>query len=171
LILPESSATGRIRCTAGLGGFGLDFFSQPDEAIGDCPGSRAVAEQAHVLSLNPTEMVNQSMLGLVADEHAMDLVDLAMKPLMASLLYSSGLRLIECLRLRVKDIDFGQNHLVVRDGKGQKDRVTLLPRSLIEALTSQIGGVRRGTSSHSAGPVADRRRLVLSSWIDPAGLA
>jgi integron integrase len=59
------------------------------------------------------------------------------------LLYGSGLRLMECLRLRIKDVDFGQNHLVIRDGKGQKDRVTLLPRSLIEALTSQVAGVRR----------------------------
>jgi integrase len=62
---------------------------------------------------------------------------------MASLLYGSGLRLMECLRLRVKDVDFGQNHLVVRDGKGQKDRVTLLPRSLIEPLTTQVARVRR----------------------------
>jgi integron integrase len=65
------------------------------------------------------------------------------KLLMASLLYGSGLRLMECLRLRVKDVDFGQNHLVVRDEKGQKDRVTLLPRSLVEPLKGQIAGVRR----------------------------
>ncbi len=64
------------------------------------------------------------------------------KHLMASLLYGSGLRLMECLRLRVKDIDFGQNHVVVRNGKGQRDRVTLLPRSLAEALSGQIAGVR-----------------------------
>src|SRR6202007_500590 len=44
--------------------------------------------------------------------------------LMASLLYGSGGRLMECLRLRIKDIDFGQRHIVVRDGKGPKDRVT-----------------------------------------------
>ena len=62
---------------------------------------------------------------------------------MASLLYGSGLRLMECLRLRIKDVDFGQNHLVVRDGKGQKDRVTLLPRSLVEPLKNPIAGVRR----------------------------
>ncbi len=43
--------------------------------------------------------------------------------LAAALLYGSGLRLMECLRLRVKDVDFGQNHILVRDGKGQKDRV------------------------------------------------
>jgi integron integrase len=61
--------------------------------------------------------------------------------LMASLLYGSGLRLMECLRLRVKDVDFGQNHLVVRDGKGQKDRVTLLPGSLVEPLKRQVARV------------------------------
>jgi integron integrase len=65
------------------------------------------------------------------------------KHLMACLLYGSGLRLMECLRLRIKDVDFGQNHILVRDGKGQKDRVTLLPRSLIEPLESQIALVRR----------------------------
>ena len=48
--------------------------------------------------------------------------------LMASLLYGAGLRLMECLRLRVKDIDFSYHQLVVRDGKGQKDRVTILLR-------------------------------------------
>jgi len=51
------------------------------------------------------------------------------KWLMVSLLYGSGLRLMECLRLRVKDIDFEYNQIVVRDGKGQKDRVTMLPTS------------------------------------------
>jgi integron integrase len=61
--------------------------------------------------------------------------------LMASLLYGSGLRLMECLRLRVKDVDFGQNHIVVRDGKGQKDRVTVLPGSLVDALRRQVGRV------------------------------
>jgi integron integrase len=65
------------------------------------------------------------------------------KHLMAGLLYGSGLRLMECLRLRVKDVDFGQHHLVVRDGKGQKDRVTLLPGSLVEPLVKQIDAVRR----------------------------
>ena len=49
------------------------------------------------------------------------------KWIMASLLYGSGLRLMECLRLRVKDLDFGYNQIVVRNGKGAKDRVTMLP--------------------------------------------
>jgi integrase len=47
--------------------------------------------------------------------------------LMARLLYGTGMRLMECVRLRVKDVDFGLNHIVVRDGKGFKDRVTVLP--------------------------------------------
>jgi integron integrase len=46
---------------------------------------------------------------------------------MANLLYGSGLRLMECIRLRVKDIDFSHHHIVIRDGKGDKDRVTMLP--------------------------------------------
>jgi integron integrase len=61
---------------------------------------------------------------------------------MASLLYGAGLRLMECVRLRVKDIDFGQNHILVRDGKGQKDRVTMLPVSRAGALRDQIERVR-----------------------------
>lgn len=48
--------------------------------------------------------------------------------IMANLLYGSGLRLMECLRLRVKDIDFGYHQITVREGKGMKDRVTMLPK-------------------------------------------
>ncbi len=62
--------------------------------------------------------------------------------LAASLLYGSGLRLMECLRLRIKDVDFDQARIIVRDGKGQKDRATLLPGSLIEPLRRQIEHVR-----------------------------
>jgi integron integrase len=62
--------------------------------------------------------------------------------LMASLLYGSGLRLMECLRLRVKDVDFGQNHILVRDGKGQKDRAVPLPTSLRQPIQAQLEHVR-----------------------------
>ena len=58
--------------------------------------------------------------------------------LIAGLLYGSGLRLSEALRLRVKDIDFEYQHIIVRDGKGEKDRTTLLPKSLIPYLKEQI---------------------------------
>lgn len=63
--------------------------------------------------------------------------------LMACLMYGAGLRVMECLRLRVKDIDFGMNQIVVRDGKGQKDRVTPLPVAVVPALREQIVEVRR----------------------------
>jgi integron integrase len=58
--------------------------------------------------------------------------------LAASLLYGAGLRQIEMLRLRVKDVDFGYGQLMVRDGKGQKDRRTMLPSSLERALRRQL---------------------------------
>ncbi len=58
--------------------------------------------------------------------------------LIGKLLYGSGLRLMECLRLRVKDIDFAQTLIIVRDGKGSKDRVTMLPQAVIPALQEQL---------------------------------
>jgi integron integrase len=62
--------------------------------------------------------------------------------LMAGLLYGSGLRLMECLRLRVKDVDFEQHQLVVRDGKGAKDRATMLPHSLAKPLRRHLERVK-----------------------------
>jgi integron integrase len=58
--------------------------------------------------------------------------------LMASLLYGSGLRLMECVRLRVKDVDLARLQITVREGKGNKDRVTMLPPSLTEHLRRQL---------------------------------
>ncbi|MCJ7433700.1 MAG: tyrosine-type recombinase/integrase [Anaerolineales bacterium] len=62
--------------------------------------------------------------------------------LMAQLLYGSGLRLMECVRLRIKDIDFEYKTVTVRDGKGEKDRVTPMPDSIIPHLQRQIERVR-----------------------------
>lgn len=62
--------------------------------------------------------------------------------LMASMLYGTGMRLMECVRLRVKDVDFARNEITVRDGKGGKDRHTVLPVSLVEPLMRQIDRVR-----------------------------
>jgi len=59
--------------------------------------------------------------------------------LVVQLLYGAGLRLMECLRLRVKDVDFGNHQIVVRDGKGMKDRVTILPESLEQKLKAHLG--------------------------------
>lgn len=63
--------------------------------------------------------------------------------LVASLLYGSGLRLIECLRLRIKDIDFEKNLIVVRYGKGDKDRITMLPESLKLMLKNHLSEVKK----------------------------
>jgi integron integrase len=62
--------------------------------------------------------------------------------IMASLLYGSGLRLMECVRLRVKDIDFQYKQIAVRDGKGGRDRRTILPQSLIEPLQRHLARVK-----------------------------
>ncbi len=62
--------------------------------------------------------------------------------LLASILYGSGLRLSECLNLRIKDVDFGLNEIIVRGGKGNNDRRTILPGPLIPQLNIQIEKVR-----------------------------
>lgn len=62
--------------------------------------------------------------------------------LMAMLLYGGGLRLMECCQLRVKDIDFSRDEIVVRAGKGDKDRHTMLPTSIKESLSGHIEAVR-----------------------------
>lgn len=62
--------------------------------------------------------------------------------LIASLLYGGGLRLMEAVRLRVKDIDFERTEITVREGKGAKDRVTMLPRSMIHSLQIHLKRVR-----------------------------
>lgn len=62
--------------------------------------------------------------------------------LIASLLYGTGMWLMECLRLRVTDVDFSRNEIVVRDGKGGKDRRTVLPRALHEPLLREIARAR-----------------------------
>lgn len=63
--------------------------------------------------------------------------------LMARLLYGTGMRLMECLRLRVKDVDFGKREILVRQGKGGKDRRTMLPGNLVEPLQMQLAEARR----------------------------
>jgi integron integrase len=83
--------------------------------------------------------------------------------LMALLLYGAGLRLLECCRLRVKDVDFATNQLVIRDGKGRKDRVTMLPGAAKAALAGHVEHARR---QHQA----DLRRG--AGWVElPGALA
>jgi integron integrase len=63
--------------------------------------------------------------------------------LMASLMYGGGLRLLECAELRVNDIHFDRDEIIVRDGKGGKDRVTMLPRMVKRALSTHLAAVKR----------------------------
>ncbi len=63
--------------------------------------------------------------------------------LLASLLYGAGLRVMESVRLRVKDIDFARGEIIVRDGKGEQDRITMLPQSIGKALEAHLNGVKR----------------------------
>jgi integron integrase len=101
--------------------------------------------------------------------------------LMASLLYGSGLRLKECMTLRVKDLDFGGSQIVVRDGKGQVDRVTIMPEALREPLEQQVevareqlrqdlergfGGARLPTALDRKMPEAGR--TLPWQWVFPA---
>lgn len=62
--------------------------------------------------------------------------------LMARLLYGTGMRLMECLRLRVKDVDLARREVVIREGKGGRDRVTVLPSTLVEPLADHLARVR-----------------------------
>ena len=78
--------------------------------------------------------------------------------LITALLYGTGMRLSECLSLRVQDIDFGANQVVVRDGKGGKDRVTMLPESLKGPLKDQL---RRAEIVHKRDLAAGWGRVVL----------
>jgi integron integrase len=102
--------------------------------------------------------------------------------LMAGLLYGSGMRLMECVRLRVKDLDFAYGQITVREGKGEKDRRTILPSALVEPLKTQLAKVRllhdedlaRGFGSVYL-PYALERKYPNASrewgwqWVFPAG--
>jgi integron integrase len=82
-------------------------------------------------------VLNRAEVGLVLER--MD----GVYGLMARLLYGTGMRLMECCRLRVKDIDFGLREILIRDGKGAKDRVTMLPETLVQPLQEFLTKRRR----------------------------
>jgi integron integrase len=71
--------------------------------------------------------------------------------LMSSLMYGAGLRLLECCRLRVKDVDFARHEITVHDGKGRKDRVTVLPARLVPALRGHLERARLQHLADAAG--------------------
>ena len=101
-----------------------DVLKQPFPELGDIEHAR---KSRRVPVVFARQEVTRVLAQLVGTPH-----------LMASLLYGSGLRLMECVRLRVKDIDFAYHQVIVRDGKGAQDRVTILPQSLEEALQRQL---------------------------------
>jgi integron integrase len=83
----------------------------------------------------PTVLTEAEVRRLLSQVHGV-------KWLMASLLYGSGLRQIECLSLRVKDVNFAYRQILVRDAKSGKDRVTMLPEGVIQPLQEHLGRVR-----------------------------
>lgn len=99
-------------------------LGQPLDDLGAVPRARRPRRLPVVLTRREVEAVLSRLPG---ETH-----------LVASLLYGSGLRLLEALRLRVKDVDFGARHLVVREGKGDKDRIALLPDAVADRLHDQI---------------------------------
>lgn len=98
------------------------------ESLGDVVRAKRPARLPVVLSKEEVRMI----LGLMSGTPR----------LMATLLYGSGLRLMECCQLRVKDVDFGQNQIVVRAGKGDKDRRTMLPSAIRDPLSQHLKAVR-----------------------------
>ena len=84
----------------------------------------------------PTVMTREETLKLIG-------VMRGTHQLMAKLIYGCGLRVMECIRLRVKDIDFAMNQIVVRDGKGKKDRITVLSDGAKQALKEHLVYVKR----------------------------
>jgi integron integrase len=97
---------------------------------------------------------------VLSHEEAMSIIAALAEPyrLIASLMYGSGLRVVECVRLRVKDLDISRRVITVRNGKGGKDRTTLLPEALAESLTKHIESIRR---SVDARPVQNRIPVTL----------
>lgn len=85
------------------------------------------------------------------------------KWLIVSLLYGSGLRLMECLHLRVKDLEFSRGEVTVRDGKGGRDRVTMLPDSINAPLCGHLRGVKR---LHESDLAAGWGRVLLPDALD-----
>ena len=84
----------------------------------------------------PTVLTRQEVRSIFANLDGLEWI-------MSMLLYGAGLRLMECLRLRVKDVDFSRNEIRIRSGKGNKDRVTMLPGAVKEALLTHLQGVKR----------------------------
>lgn len=106
-----------------------EVLHQPLGEIGDFARVARARRIPEVLSREETARV----LAALEPDYALPL----------QLLYGSGLRLMELLRLRIKDLDLARRQIAVRDGKGAKDRVTMVPEALVEPLQRHLAGVRR----------------------------
>jgi integron integrase len=106
----------------------------------------------HVLKIEPDETVINAVRPqkpkhvptVLSKQEAKKVIENMQDPyrLMAQLLYGSGLRLMEVLRLRVKDLDFANHQIIVRDGKGENDRITMFPDTLLEPLRLHLNQVK-----------------------------
>jgi integron integrase len=104
------------------------IFNNPIGALGEFAKAKRPQRLPVVLTIGEVDQLLAQLSGI--------------KALMAGLLYGSGLRLMECIRLRVKDLDFAQQQIVVRDGKGQKDRVTVLPKKYEPQLKEHLEAIK-----------------------------
>lgn len=118
----------------------LFLYKQVLEVALPSLGTLPPAKKQHKLPVVFTRVEAQAILAQMQDE----------KWLMASLLYGSGLRLMECLRLRVKDLDFDRNIITIRQGKGAKDRVTMLPQPVKGPLQKHLEQVKQTHESELA---------------------
>jgi integrase len=101
------------------------------KVIGRPLGELGVVERARRPKKVPVVLTKQEARALLAQLEGVEWM-------MASLLYGSGLRVLEMLRLRVKDVDFGYGQITIHDGKGGKDRVTMLPKGQVEPLRRHL---------------------------------
>jgi len=113
-----------------------DVLNRPIEGLDDVARAKRPVRVPLVLSREEVQVILDSLRGA--------------HWLMCALMYGAGLRLLESCRLRVKDVDFARGEIIVRDGKGRKDRVTVLPERLAEPLTTHIERVRRRHSAELA---------------------
>jgi len=107
-------------------------------------GEIARAKRPRRLPVVLTRQEVHALLGKLDGAHA----------LMARLMYGTGLRMMECLRLRVKDVDLARRELIVREGKGGKDRITMFPSSLVEAMSAHLDQVQAVHRADRAAGVA-----------------
>ena len=101
---------------------------EPDETVINAVRPQKPKHVPTVLSKQEAKKVIENMQGIYR--------------LMAQLMYGSGLRLMEVLRLRVKDLDFANHQIIVRDGKGENDRITMFPDTLLEPLRLHLNQVK-----------------------------